>query len=104
MLWSPYLLLYGRHDSRGSGPRTSERLVMLLITGATGTIGRPLIDVLVTEDVKVRVGTHRASPPAPQAPTPPPGVGLAGGALSRAAMIAPFLEGVTALFLHPRAV
>jgi uncharacterized protein YbjT (DUF2867 family) len=31
---------------------------MLLVTGATGTIGRPLIDVLLDEGVKVRAVTH----------------------------------------------
>jgi uncharacterized protein YbjT (DUF2867 family) len=72
---------------------------MLLITGATGTIGRPLVDALVNEDVKVRAVTHD-----PQAANLPAGVEVVEGDLSRPATIAPFLEGVTALFLHPRAV
>jgi uncharacterized protein YbjT (DUF2867 family) len=72
---------------------------MLLITGATGTIGRPLIDALVNEDVKVRAVTHD-----PQACNLPAGVEVVEGDLSRPDTIAPFLEGVTALFLHPRAV
>ena len=72
---------------------------MLLITGATGTIGRPLIDALVNEDVKVRAITHD-----PQAANLPAGVGVVEGDLSRPATIAPFLDGVTAVFLHPRAV
>jgi uncharacterized protein YbjT (DUF2867 family) len=72
---------------------------MLLITGATGTIGRPLIDALVNEDVKVRAVTHD-----PQAANLPAGVEVVEGDLSRPDTIAPFLEGVTALFLHPRAV
>ena len=72
---------------------------MLLITGATGTFGRPLIDALVNEDVKVRAVTHD-----PQAASLPAGVEVVEGDLSRPDMIAPLLEGVTALFLHPRAV
>src|SRR4029453_6860075 len=72
---------------------------MLLITGATGTIGRPLIDALVNEDVKVRAVTHD-----PQAANLPAGVEVVDGDLSRPDTIAPFLEGVPALFLHPRAV
>src|SRR5262245_18465706 len=99
MLWFPYLLVYREHDSRGRGPRPSERLVMLLVTGATGTIGRPLIDVLVGEGAKVRAVTH-----GPLATNLPAEVEVVQGDLTRPDTIAPFLEGVTALFLHPRAV
>jgi uncharacterized protein YbjT (DUF2867 family) len=72
---------------------------MLLVTGATGTIGRPLIDALVNEDVKVRAVTHDS-----QAANLPAGLEVVEGDLARPDTIAPFLEGVTALFLHPRAV
>jgi uncharacterized protein YbjT (DUF2867 family) len=72
---------------------------MLLVTGATGTIGRPLIDALLNQDAKVRAVTHD-----PQAANLPAGVEVVKGDLARPATIAPFLEGVTALFLHPRAV
>jgi uncharacterized protein YbjT (DUF2867 family) len=72
---------------------------MLLVTGATGTIGRPLIDVLVDEGVKVRAVTR-----GPQAAGLPAGVEVVEGDPSRPDTIASFLEGVTALFLHPRAV
>jgi uncharacterized protein YbjT (DUF2867 family) len=72
---------------------------MLLVTGATGTIGRPLIDILVNEGVKVRAVTH-----GPQAANLPAGVEVVQGDLARPAAIAPFLEDVTALFVHPRAV
>jgi uncharacterized protein YbjT (DUF2867 family) len=72
---------------------------MLLVTGATGTIGRPLIDVLVNEGVKVRAVTR-----GPQAAGLPAGVEVVEGDLSRPDTIASFLEGVTGLFLHPRAV
>jgi uncharacterized protein YbjT (DUF2867 family) len=72
---------------------------MLLVTGATGTIGRPLIDILVNQGAKVRAVTHN-----PQAAGLPTDVEVVGGDLSRPDTIAPLLEGVTALFLHPRAV
>jgi uncharacterized protein YbjT (DUF2867 family) len=72
---------------------------MLLVTGATGTIGRPLIDTLVNEGAKVRAVIH-----GPQAANLPAGVEAVEGDLARPATIAPFLDGVTALFLHPRAV
>jgi uncharacterized protein YbjT (DUF2867 family) len=72
---------------------------MLLVTGATGTIGRPLIDILVDEGVKVRAITHNS-----QAAGLPAGVEVVRGDLARPDTIAPFLEDVTALFLHPRAV
>jgi uncharacterized protein YbjT (DUF2867 family) len=72
---------------------------MLLVTGATGTIGRPLIDVLVNEGVKVSAVIHHS-----QATNLPAGVEVVEGDLSRPDTIASFREGVTALFLHPRAV
>src|SRR4029453_17923078 len=92
-------MLYGRQDSRGRGPRTSEGLVMLLVTGATGTIGRPLIDILVNQGAKVRAVTHN-----PKAAGLPAEVEVVEGDLARPATIAPHLDGVSALFLHPRAV
>jgi uncharacterized protein YbjT (DUF2867 family) len=72
---------------------------MLLVTGATGTIGRPLVDVLVNQGAKVRAVTRN-----PQATDLPAEVEVVKGDPSRPDTIAPFLEGVTALFLHPRAV
>jgi uncharacterized protein YbjT (DUF2867 family) len=86
-------------DDREGAPRTSEGPAMLLITGATGTIGRPLVDILITQGVKVRAVTH-----GPQAANLPIGVEVVEGDLTRPEGFAPFLEGVTALFLHPRAV
>ena len=72
---------------------------MILVTGATGTIGRPLIDQLDAESVEVRAVTR--NPPAAGLPAD---VEVVAGDPSRPDTIAPFLEGVTALFLHPRAV
>ncbi len=72
---------------------------MILVTGATGTIGRPLVDVLVGEGAKVRALTRN-----PQAAGLPADVEVVEGDPARPDTIAPYLEGVTALFLHPRAV
>jgi uncharacterized protein YbjT (DUF2867 family) len=72
---------------------------MILVTGASGTIGRPLIEVLVDQGAEVRAVTR-----IPQAAGLPVGVEVVEGDPSRPDTIAPFLEGVTGLFLHPRAV
>lgn len=72
---------------------------MLLVTGATGTIGRPLIDLLTNQGAEVRALTRN-----PRAAGLPAGVEVVEGHPSRPEKIAPLLDGVTALFLHPRAV
>jgi uncharacterized protein YbjT (DUF2867 family) len=71
---------------------------MILVTGATGTVGRPLIDLLVGESAKVRAVTRE-----PQTAGLPAGAEVVAGDPSRPDTIAPLLEGVTALFFHPRA-
>jgi uncharacterized protein YbjT (DUF2867 family) len=71
---------------------------MILITGATGTIGRPLVDLLVGENAEVRAVTRD-----PQSADLPAGVEVVAGDPSRPDTIAPLLEGVTSVFLHPRA-
>ncbi|MEV5752739.1 NAD(P)H-binding protein [Actinoallomurus sp. NPDC052308] len=71
---------------------------MILVTGATGTIGRPLIDLLVREGAKVRAVTR-----APEAAGLPSGVEAVAGDPSRPGTIVPHLEGATAVLLHPRA-
>jgi len=76
-----------------------DRPATILVTGATGTIGRPLIDLLVGESAKVRAVTRN-----PQGVGLPVDVEVVEGGPSWPETIAPFLEGVTALFLHPRAV
>ena len=57
---------------------------MLLITGATGTIGRPLIDALLNQGAKVRAITHN-----PQAANLPAEVEVVEGDLSQPDTIAP---------------
>lgn len=71
---------------------------MLLVTGATGIVGRSLLNLLASEDVKVRAVTrdpHRARLPTD--------VEVVHGDPARPDTIAPHLDGVTAMFLHPRA-
>jgi uncharacterized protein YbjT (DUF2867 family) len=72
---------------------------MILVTGATGTVGRPLIEVLSTAGADIRAVIRKG-----QAAGLPDGVEVVVGDLSRPDTIAPALRGVTALFLHPRAV
>ena len=72
---------------------------MILVTGATGTIGRPLVEVLVNEGAEV-CAVIRGTGPAGL----PEGVTAVAAGLSHPETAALLLEGVTALFLHPRAV
>ncbi|TDE59654.1 NAD-dependent epimerase/dehydratase family protein [Nonomuraea mesophila] len=72
---------------------------MILVTGATGTIGRPLAGLLAAEGVKVRAVTRD-----PDAAGLPGGVEVVAGDPGRPSTLAPALEGVSQVFLHPRAV
>ncbi|GLY73885.1 NAD(P)H-binding protein [Actinoallomurus iriomotensis] len=72
---------------------------MILVTGATGTVGRPLIDLLVSEGAVVRAVSRD-----PHAAGLPANIEVVRGDPSRPETIVPFLEGVTSIFLHPRAV
>lgn len=74
---------------------------MILVTGATGTIGLPLVELLSAAGAPVRalarrIGTRTNALPA--------GVEMVPGDLSRPATIVAALRGVTTLFIHPRAV
>ncbi|MDF2260462.1 NAD(P)H-binding protein [Streptantibioticus ferralitis] len=72
---------------------------MILVTGATGNVGRPLIDLLAISGAGIRAVTRN-----PQAAALPAGVELVEGDPSRPDTIAPLLQGVTSVFLNPRAV
>jgi len=72
---------------------------MILVTGATGTIGRPLIEVLSSAGADIRAVIRKG-----QAAGLPAHVEVVVGDLSRPDTIAPALRGVSAVFLHPRAV
>jgi uncharacterized protein YbjT (DUF2867 family) len=72
---------------------------MILVTGASGNIGRELVNVLLDDGAKVRAVTR--NPPAAGLPAD---VEVVEGDPSRPDTLASSLRGVTGLFLNPRAV
>lgn len=72
---------------------------MILVTGATGTVGRPLIDLLSAAGADIRAVTRD-----PRAADLPAGVEVVEGDPARPATILDDLRGVTALFLNPRSI
>jgi uncharacterized protein YbjT (DUF2867 family) len=72
---------------------------MILVTGSTGTIGRPLVNALASQGAAVRAIAHRPGPAGL-----PTDVEVVAGDLSRPDTIVSALRDVTALFVHPRAV
>jgi uncharacterized protein YbjT (DUF2867 family) len=72
---------------------------MIVVTGATGTVGRPLVMYLRDQGVTVRAVTRST-----EAGTLPAGVEPVIADLTRPESLAPALEGASALFVHPRAV
>ncbi|WP_329116722.1 NAD(P)H-binding protein [Streptomyces sp. NBC_01465] len=71
---------------------------MILITGATGTVGRPLVDILHTEGSQVRAVSRT-----PSEAGLPAGVEVVEGDPSRPDTMTTAFDGATSLFLHPRA-
>ena len=74
---------------------------MILVTGATGTIGRPLVNVLAATGYQVRALARHTGIHADHLPA---GVESVRGDVSRPETIVAALHGVTTLFIHPRAV
>jgi uncharacterized protein YbjT (DUF2867 family) len=72
---------------------------MILITGATGTIGRPLIASLLADGARVRAVTRD-----PQVANLPPQVDVVHGDPSRPETLEGAFDGVSAVFVNPRAV
>src|SRR5882757_7709883 len=72
---------------------------MIVVTGATGTVGRPLVALLKDQGVAVRAVTRSAGEG-----TLPAGVTAVAADLTQPESLAAALEGATALFVHPRAV
>lgn len=77
----------------------SKGLVMIVITGATGFVGRHLVDLLDHENMDVRAVTR-----APKADGWPSRVEVVTADPARPATMADALTGASTLFLHPRAV
>ncbi len=71
---------------------------MILVTGATGIVGRPLVALLNTRGVAVRAVTRSAGTALPD------GVEAVHADLAEPDSLAPKLEEISALFVHPRAV
>jgi uncharacterized protein YbjT (DUF2867 family) len=67
---------------------------MILITGATGVVGRPLVDLLKGQGVAVRTTSRSAEA----------GAEHVSADLAQPESLAGALEGVSTLFVHPRAV
>lgn len=72
---------------------------MILVTGATGTFGRPLVELLTARGAKVRAVTRSAA-----GVRLPAGAEAVEGDPARPETLAGHLDGVTAVFLHPRAI
>jgi uncharacterized protein YbjT (DUF2867 family) len=72
---------------------------VIVVTGATGTVGRPLIEQLCERGLPVRAVVHRAGPE-----SLPAGVDTVECDLSEPQGLAHALKGAAALFVHPRAV
>jgi len=70
-----------------------------MVTGATGAVGRPLVALLQDQGVTVRAVTRSVG-----AGTVPAGVVPVSVDLARVEDVAAALSGVSALFVHPRAV
>ncbi|MGP3918716.1 SDR family oxidoreductase [Nonomuraea sp. 10N515B] len=71
---------------------------MILVTGATGLVGRHLVELLLADGVPIRAVTRN-----PDAPLPA-GVERAVGDPSHPDTIADAMKGVHAVFVHPRAM
>ncbi|HEY0168687.1 MAG TPA: NAD(P)H-binding protein [Jatrophihabitans sp.] len=72
---------------------------MILVTGATGNVGRPLVAQLLEKQAKVRAVTRD-----PQAGRLPEEVDVVGGDLGSPQSLADSLDGVSAVFLNPAAI
>ncbi|MEV5837221.1 NAD(P)H-binding protein [Nocardia sp. NPDC052112] len=72
---------------------------MIVVTGATGTVGRPLVELLAAQGVRLRAVTRSTETAAL-----PAGVEVVVGDPARPDTIAEALDGASAAFLHPRAV
>ncbi|MEV3936965.1 NAD(P)H-binding protein [Glycomyces sp. NPDC049804] len=72
---------------------------MILVTGATGAVGRPLVAALASRGVAVRAVSRD-----PENAGLPAGVEVVAGDPSRPETIAPHFEGVTAVFMNSRAI
>src|SRR5258708_8694346 len=78
---------------------TQEGPPVIVVTGATGVVGRPLIELLSASGEEIR-----AVPRNIQTADLPAGIDVVAGDPSQPATLADALRGASALFLNPRAV
>jgi uncharacterized protein YbjT (DUF2867 family) len=76
-----------------------KEIAVIVVTGATGTVGRPLVEQLLQSGQQVRAVIHRAG-----AENLPPSVDVVECDMSTLQALAPALRDASALFVHPRAV
>ena len=69
----------------------------IVVTGATGLVGRPLVGLLREREVEIRAVARSSA-------TWPTGVAGFTADLAEPATLLPVLDGADALFVHPRAV
>src|SRR6266536_1551237 len=81
------------------GTRTDGRLTMILVTGATGNVGREAVNLLLAEGEKAAAVTRN-----PATAALPGGAHVVGGDPSRPKTLTSALRGVEAILLSPRAV
>src|SRR5829696_1444424 len=77
----------------------NERLVMILVTGATGNIGREVVNLLLEDGQKVRAVTRD-----PATAALPDGAEVVGGDPSQPTTLTAALPGVEAVLVSPRAL
>ncbi|MFI6364192.1 NAD(P)H-binding protein [Nocardia sp. NPDC050630] len=72
---------------------------MIIVTGATGTVGRRLVELLAAQGIRVRAVSR-----SPESAALPAGVEVVAGDPAWPDTVADALDGAAAAFLHPRAV
>jgi uncharacterized protein YbjT (DUF2867 family) len=72
---------------------------MILVTGATGNVGREVVNLLLSGGEKVVAVTRH-----PATAALPDGAHVVGGDPSRPQTLTPALRGVDAVFISPRAL
>jgi uncharacterized protein YbjT (DUF2867 family) len=89
----------GRYSTIGEKTLQRKELAVILVTGATGNIGREVVNLLRAGGAKVLAVTRH-----PQTAVLPDGAVVVGGDPSRPQTLTQALPGVKAVFISPRAL